>query len=64
MGVSRRRFIKGLLGLLGLAVTPALAILSHIAPEVWVEAVRGSAYPGPSRRMDDAELARVGKWAG
>ena len=64
MGVSRRRFIKGLLGVLGLAVTPALAILSHIAPEVWVEAVRGSVYPGPLKHIDEAELARGGKWAG
>ncbi len=61
---GRRRFVRALVGALWLVATPALAILSHIAPEVWVEAVRGSVYPGPSRRMDDAEIARVGKWAG
>ncbi len=61
---GRRRFVRALVGALGLAVTPAVAILSHIAPEIWVEAVRGSVYPGPSRHMDEAKLARVGKWAG
>ncbi len=64
MEVIRRRFIKVLLGALGLAVTPALAILSHIAPEIWVEAVRGSVYPGPLKHMDEAEVARRGRWAG
>ncbi len=62
---GRRRFVRALVGALWLVATPAVAILSHIAPEVWVEAVRGSVYPGLSRRMDEAEVfARVGKWAG
>jgi hypothetical protein len=54
MEVGRRGFIGAVLGFL----------VERILPRHLVEVIALCRYPGPLREIDEAEVRRVGPWAG
>ncbi|MBN2290785.1 MAG: twin-arginine translocation signal domain-containing protein [Pirellulales bacterium] len=61
---TRRRFMKFTgCAAVGLAV-PVGWLAAQIAPTRCVEAVRSRLYPGPLKRLRDADIKRPGRWGG
>ena len=64
MAVNRRKFLKAVAGVTALLAAPFLRVFERVAPARWVEAVRARVYPGPLKKIEEAEIAVPGKWKG
>ncbi len=64
MEMTRRSFVKVLLGAAAAVVVPVSGVLKRVMPARWVEAVRGRTYPGPTSSGGWDEAPGVGPWAG
>ena len=72
MAIERRGFLKRIAGfaLAGLLLQPGNANHSGGGrnpaglPIGIVEAVRANSYPGPKKRLNPADIAKPGQWAG
>ena len=64
MGITRRRFVRLVVGI-GTAATASIVwVVARTVPLRYVEAIRTRFYPGPRKSLDEAGLSEPGYWEG
>ena len=64
MGIARRRFVRFITGTVAGLAVPIGWLAARVVPIRCVRAVRSRLYPGPLKRLDNADIKRPGRWAG
>jgi hypothetical protein len=64
MGLARRRFMRFISGAVVAVAVPIGWLAARIVPTRYVQAVRSRRYPGPLKRLSEADVKRPGRWGG
>lgn len=64
MAINRRTFLWSALGIGAVVAIPAAGLIRRILNSKSYRAIRGWRYPGPLKKLDLKEVAKVSKWVG